>query len=138
MAKSTFLEAAILNHVLRGVAMPSLSTLWIALYTTLPDEDNTGGVEVSGGSYARVSIARNTGNWTAPASGFGLSLVQNVDVLQFPVPTANWGVVVGTGLLTASSGGNLLYVTPLLTARTINNGDPAPRFDSGALLVEEA
>lgn len=38
-------------------AMPSLPSGHLALFTTLPADDGTGGVEVTGGSYARVSFA---------------------------------------------------------------------------------
>lgn len=48
-----------LNNWLAGaVAFPALPSVWMGLFTTVPTSDaGTGGVEVTGGSYARTQVA---------------------------------------------------------------------------------
>lgn len=48
-------------------AMPALPDVWLALFTTAPQDSGSGGTEVSGGSYARVQVAGSeaTNNTTA-------------------------------------------------------------------------
>ncbi len=104
--------------------------LHIALYTVAPT-DAGGGTEVSGGAYARVAVAPADSNWSAPDATGGLT--DNVADAVFPTPTANWGTVVSFGIFDRPTGGNLLIHGALTTAKTVNNGDPAPKFVAGAL-----
>lgn len=137
MAKSNFLEDAILNHVLRGVAFPTLTSTHIGLFTAAPS-DAGGGTEVTGGSYARVTVTRTTADWAAPADNAGAQRTSNSAAITFPVPSANWGVITHFGIFDAATAGNLLYHGALTTPKTVNNGDPAPNFPIGALLVSES
>lgn len=52
-AMTDFLEEALLDHVLKISAYTVPTNLYVALWTTTPADDGTGGVEVTGGSYAR-------------------------------------------------------------------------------------
>lgn len=135
--KSNFLEDAVLNHVLRGIAFPTLTNVHVSLHTADPTDAGTG-TEVSGGSYARVSVTRNTSNWDAPADVSGAQQTANNGAITFPTPTANWGTVTHFGLFDAATSGNLLYSGALTTSRTINNGDVAPSFADAALTVSES
>ena len=126
-AKSDYLEDALLNHVLRNTAYVSPITIYVALFTTLPSDDGTGGVEVSGGSYARQTVT-----FAAPSGG----QVANSGAVTFPVATAGWGTVVGMGLYDAVTGGNLLYYGALATSKTVGSGDQIA-FASSALTVGE-
>jgi hypothetical protein len=94
-------EAAVLDYLFGLTTYTPASNHYIGLYTTLPAEDGSGGVECSGGSYARVLLANNKTTWSA-ASGGALS---NAIVIEFPKATASWGTVVGFGLFLADSGG---------------------------------
>ena len=132
--KSVFLEEAVLNHVLRGVAFPTLTSTHIALFTAAPT-DAGGGTEVSGGSYARVTVTRVTGSWAVPAGT--PRLTDNAAAVTFPNPTANWGTVTHFGVYDAATVGNLLYWGILTTSRNILNGDNAPSFAIGALDLSE-
>lgn len=128
-ALSDYLEAKVLNWALRGVAMGTApATVHVALYTVAPN-DAGGGTEVSGGSYARASV-NTTGGFNAPTTG---GLTDNAADITFPTPTANWGTIVAVGVLDAASGGNLLFHGGLTTSKTVNNGDPAPKFTAGQL-----
>lgn len=125
-AKSTYLENAILNHVLRNSALASPATVYVALYTVAPT-DAGGGTEVTGGSYARQAVT-----FAAPVAG----VCTNSGAVTFPSATANWGTVVAMGIFDASSGGNLLYYGNLTTSKIIDNGDQIS-FANAAISVTE-
>ncbi len=129
MPYTDYLEAKILNHLLRGVAWTMPTTQYVGLFTAAPN-DAGGGTEVTGGSYARVAITCNTTNWNAPTTA-GLS--DNANAVTFPAATANWGTIVAVGLFDAASGGNLeAYVT--IAGQAVNSGQTAS-FAAGALDV---
>jgi hypothetical protein len=128
-AWSSALADAVINWLLRGQAFLSLGAdIFVSLHTANPG--TTGANEVTGGNYARASITRATASWTAAGTG---GATENSVTVTFPAPTANWGLVTHLGLWTAASGGTFLWGGSLTTARTINNGDPAPSFASGAI-----
>lgn len=125
------LEELIGDHLLRDATWIKPTAIYVALFTALPDEDGTGGTEVSGGNYARVQVGPDDNEWTPPVSGDGI--YSNTNPVVFGAPNANWGNVIGAGIFDASSGGILLAKGTLDTARNIVSGDPAPNFPAGAL-----
>lgn len=138
MSKANFLEDAVLNHVLRGVAFPTLgASTHVALFTAAPS-DAGGGTEVTGGAYARVAVARATTAWAAPADNAGAQQTSNSAAVTFPNPTANWGTITHFGIYDAATAGNLLYWGAFATSRAINNGDTDVRFAAGTLAVNES
>jgi hypothetical protein len=128
---SDFLEDLIRMHLMRSGTWAKSTTRYVSLHTA--DPGDTGGSEVSGGSYARVQRDAADANWSAGTATDGTT--DNVATITFPSPTANWGIVTHVGLWDASSGGNFLGGGPLVLAKTINNGDAAPFFPAGALDV---
>lgn len=99
----------------------------IALYTVSPT-DSGGGTEVTGGSYARVTVASSA--WSTPA---GSGSVNNANAaITFPTPTASWGSIVAFGII--KSGDLLLYgaVSPSVD---VVLGDNPVRFKPGDLVV---
>lgn len=131
-AMSDYLEVEIRKHVFRTGSFTKPTVLAVALFTAAPS-DSGGGTEVSGGSYARVQRDPLDANWTGASSTDGLT--DNAAALTFPTPTANWGTITHFGIFDATSGGNLLFWGALTTPKTVNNGDPAPAFATGALDV---
>ena len=104
-------------------------TPYAALFTVAPT-DTGGGTEVSGGSYARVSIVSK---FAAPASG----QVSNSGIVSWPAATADWGLIVAYGLFTASTGTAFRLRWALLPVpKNIYTGDvmslPVGRFIMGA------
>src|ERR1051326_4905328 len=94
-----------LNYIVGKTAVPTLPTAFIALFTAVGTDANTGFTEVSGGSYARQSTSGAT--WNA-ASGSAPSTDSNAAAITFPTATANWGTVIAFGLFDALTVGNLL------------------------------
>jgi len=141
-AMSDYLENKVWDWLLRGQVFPPPATAYVALLTAAPG-DAGGGIEVAGGSYARVAVASALANWsgtqapgsTAASSGTDGTGENNV-VITFPAPTANWGVITHFAIYDAAAAGNLLIWSPLFTAKTVNNGDAAPSFAAGALTFQ--
>lgn len=135
---SDYLENKIIDWFWRGQVYSPPATHYFALFTTNPT-DAGGGVEVSGGSYARVGVTASLANFagtqsagsTVASSGTG-GTTSNNGAITFPAPTANWGVVTGLGVFDAASAGNMTHWSALSAPKTINNGDAAPVFPIGA------
>lgn len=131
---SDFLEAAFMGHLFGDSTWAKPSALWVSLHTGTLNDDGTG-TEVSGGSYARVQRNPGLANWSfSGATGIATNLAE----ILFPAPTANWGLIIWSGLWDASSGGNLVARAQLGTGKTVNNGDAAPRFPIGTLIYTAA
>lgn len=137
-ALSDYLENKVIDYVFRGQAFTAPTTMYVGLLTSAPS-DTGGGTEVSGGSYARVSVASSLANWagtqgsgSTTASSGTSGTTSNNNVISFPTPTANWGVITHVALYDASSSGNLIIYGALTTAKTVNNGDSAPSFQASA------
>lgn len=101
------------------------STIYVALYTTAPT-DAGGGVEVSGGGYARQDSA---GKWGAPSSGS----VSNDTEIPWPTATGDWGTVVAAAIFDALAGNMLAWAD--LTASKVVNTDDTFKFPIGNLTV---
>jgi hypothetical protein len=110
---SNFLEDALINATLRATTYTSVATVYVSLWTSDPTDAGSG-TEVSGGSYARTAVT-----FAAPSNG----VTTNDADVTFPTATASWGVVGWIGINDASTGGNLLYHSPLDTSKTIDSGD---------------
>ncbi len=132
--KSNYLEGQFLNLAFRTQVAWKPTAIYVALLTAAPT-DAGGGTEVTGGSYARVQVNQLDANWTAPA-GTPRS-INNVNAITFPAPTASWGSVTHFAVYDATTAGNLLYWAILTTPKTINNGDAAPSFTAGSLVITE-
>ena len=122
MSFSNFLENKVLGHVFGATPYTAPATLYVGLFTSSPGETGSGS-EVSGGSYARQTIAFTvTGNQAS-----------NTAAVEFPTATASWGTITFAAIYDALSGGNLLAYGALTTSKTIDNGDvfriPAGDFD---------
>ena len=103
------------------------SSVDIALYTVSPT-DSTAGTEVTGGSYARATVA--SGAWSTPA---GSGSVNNANAsITFPVPTASWGTIVAFGIF---SGGTLKLYGAVSPSVEVVLGDNPVRFKAGDLVV---
>jgi len=127
MSQATnYLENKIAGHVFGGTAYTAPTTLYVGLYTTAPD-DTGAGTEVSGGSYARQSMAFTVTGDTA----------SNTSNVEFPKATASWGTVTHFAISDASSGGNMLCYGTLTASKSVASGDTL-RFNAGELDITVA
>lgn len=94
-------ELALLNNEYGAVAAGTDVNKFAGLFTTAPNDDGTGGVEVSGGAYARQSVTNNATNF--PSANPKLLATPTT----FPVPTAPWGLIKAMGWWDALTVGNL-------------------------------
>jgi len=112
---SNYLENALINAVLRNTTYTSPATVYVSLYVSDPtDADSGTEVSTSGTAYARQAVT-----FGAPSNGVSTN---SADV-TFPTATASFGTVTHIGIHDASTGGNLLFHTPLSTSKTIDSGD---------------
>jgi hypothetical protein len=126
---SDYLEVALLNATLNGVAFTAVNNPYVSLHTADPTDAGTG-TEVSGGSYARTAAS------FATASGTSGQVATDADV-TFPTATGSWGTVGWIGLWDAATSGNMLYHTALDASKTIDSGDIF-KITTGNLTVELA
>jgi hypothetical protein len=114
-------EKALLNYMLRNTATGGFppAVVYVGLFSTAPG-DQGGGTEVSGGSYARQSVA-----FAAPTdngASSGSQTASTADIV-FPAASADWGAITAVGLFDAVSGGTLLMYGNLSAAQTVNAGN---------------
>lgn len=136
-----FAENKTVDALLRGQVLAAPATGYIALYTTCPT-DSSAGIEVTGGSYARVAITASLANWsgtqsagsTLASSGTGGTVSNNV-AITYVTPTATWNLVNCWGYTDALTGGNLWFYSALTIPKTINNGDTVA-FPIGAASIQ--
>ncbi len=131
-----------LLNLMKGTTWPTTgawgaapANTYVGLFTTAPTTDASAsytGTEVSGGSYARVTVASS--GWSAITGGSTTpSQISNSSVITFPTPTANWGTVLAVGIFDASTTGNLLWWATI-TSQVINTGVVAS-FAAAALVM---
>jgi hypothetical protein len=111
-AFSNYLENKVLDHVFGGVPYSAPATLYLALYTSDPGDDNSG-TECSGTSYARQTIAFTVTNDTA----------SNTSAVEFPTAGSAWGTITHVGILDALTSGNLLAHGALTASKVVAQGD---------------
>lgn len=131
MPMSDFLQDLVRTHLFRTGTWAKPTAIYISLHTANPTDAGTG-TEVSGGSYARVQRNPLDANWSAGTPTDGIT--NNVADITFPSPTANWGTITHVAAWDAVSGGNMWCYATLGAAKTVNNGDAAPKFLAAALV----
>ena len=100
-------------------------------------------VEVTGGSYARASVAASLASFagtqgaatTAVSSGVDGSTSNNV-AISWPAPTGQWhptgGAIVGVVVFDALAAGNPWHWSLMSAVKNVNNGDAAPSLPAAA------
>jgi len=131
---TNYLEDKVIGHLFGGASYTAPGTWYAGLQTAAPS-DSAAGTEVSGGAYARQSVA-----WTRATSG--VAQASNTAALEWPAATTDWGTVTHAGIYDAVSGGNLvafetLTKTDFSTAnpKVVNTGDIF-KIDAGNLKIQ--
>jgi hypothetical protein len=128
--KTDALEQAILTTYLQGGTWVG-SSIEVALFLTLPAEDGTGGVEVSGVNYARQGFPFDISN----IDGNNDFYVSHSGDILWDAAGDNWGTIVGIGLYDITNAIFLYYGT-LPASVAITTGLRA-YFAPGTIVVTE-
>lgn len=110
---SDFLENKLIDHVFRNTPYSAPGTIYLALYSSDPGEDNSG-TELSGSGYDRQPFTVD-----APANGISY----NGSDIIYPTATADWATATHVGIFDTALGGNLLFYGPLSSSVAITNGN---------------
>ena len=122
--KSTYLKQAVIKAALGEASFPSISNVYLALYTNDPTIGDTG-TEVAGGSYVRQQLS------FANASGGAKTSNTSETFSSMPATTVtHWGI------RSASSGGNLLYFGAFDLPIQLNAGNNLV-INSGDIVIGE-
>lgn len=113
-----------------GQAFTPPATLYATIFTTVPTTANVGGVEATGGSYARVAVTNNLTSFPAAVSGAKTNGTDIVFVTTGITP----GTALGVGFYDQSVGGNLRGVSTLATASPYVAGGTL-KIVAGALAI---
>jgi hypothetical protein len=114
-ALSDYAEKLLLDYSMTTDSVTRPTAWYVALYTVAPS-DSGGGTEVSGGGYARQTVA-----FAAATSGTGTT--SNTGDVSWTASGAAFGTVVAIGIFDAVSGGNLLWHGNMTASKTIADGD---------------
>lgn len=115
-----YFEGKMLGLMFGSRAFTPPATYYLGLWTTTLSDPSTGSTagEVSGGSYARVSVTNNSANFDDPA---GQGATQNTLLLTWPLATAAWGTVTYVGICDAATAGNLVgyasFASPIVVSQ---------------------
>ena len=130
---TNYLEDKVINHLFGSVTFTRPGTYYCGLLTVAPTDSATG-TEVSGGAYARQSIA-----WVI--TGSGVSQAASSADLTWPAATTDWGTVIVAGVYDALTSGNLVAFETLTKSdfttanpKIINSGDIF-KIASGSLKI---
>lgn len=110
-ALTTALQNSLLDLVLRKTTYTPPTTLYLGLFTTAVTAGATG-TEVTGGSYARPSVA-----FAAASNGVAINTADIV-ILGMPATTVTY-----LALMSAATAGTHLFYGQLSPAKTANAGD---------------
>lgn len=136
-----YLANKMIDLLWRAQAFTWPTNTYARLVTSTPT-NAAGGVEVTGGNYARVTLASSLaaisgtqGAGTTVASTGTSGRISNNATLTFNVPSASWGTLTHAEMMDSATlgSGNRLWWAALGTPRTISLGALAPRFDANTL-----
>ena len=131
-AFTDYTEAAILNHMFKGVSWTPPSTWYLALFTAAPDESASPANECSYPGYVRVEVT-SWGDVTDAASGNGKQIANAAGVVTASNAGATDVVVTHAGLFDAATGGEFLLHGALGAPKTLRPDD-ALAFQPGQLV----
>lgn len=130
---SDYAENKILAHSVGKAAWSAISSVYIALYTTAPNE-NTNGTEVPSTingavtSYSRYTTS--AASWSDPSNGE----IKNAQQFVFGPASVTWGDIEGIAVLDAASGGNIIWYGTFTSPRTVVAGEKLI-FDPNAFVL---
>lgn len=131
--KLIFNATAIANIADNAVSAP-LANLFVALHTADPGESGTQTTnETSYTSYARATVARTTGGWTAASAG-STSPVANID---FPACTGGTATITHASIGVAISGATKILYSGTVTPNIAVSTGVTPRLTTASTVTED-
>jgi hypothetical protein len=114
MSLTNAFETSTLQYLLTADSVTRPTVWYVGLFTSDPTDTGAAGTEVSGSAYARTAVTFSVSGNTA----------SNTAGVEFPAANGgDWGTVGWIGIMDASSGGNMIVHSPLVTAKIIADGD---------------
>jgi hypothetical protein len=98
------------------------ATIFMAAMSTAPDLAGAGGVEFTGGAYARASLTNNATNFPAATDVGDTATKTLANAASFPAATIDHPDCVAIAFYDAASGGTFLGLYTLPTAQAIPTG----------------
>jgi len=126
-SKTQWLERKILRKVLRNEDF-TIERVYVGL--------TVAGVEISGGGYVRLELAKELWSEEADDGQNGMETHYSEE-LVWPKATSRWGLVDGAFLVDAAEGGNVFY-RELLNNPVEIDVNHQFRLDVGSLIVHES
>lgn len=130
MPKSNTAKTMVLNFLARNQSVAQPTQLYLALFSTNPTDANTG-TEASYDGYQRQAVT--FGN---PQLSGGNAIISNSSQLTFALVPSASGNIAYAALMTAQTGGDLMYYGPLAATYALNQG-VQPIVPIGSLSVSE-
>ncbi len=110
-------EAAILNHYLNGIDLPSYSGgIWLALFSTATD-DTGAGTELAGNGYARINVS---GDFTIAGT---VTRGSNNVLVQFSASGGDWVKATHCAFMSLISAGVMISQQELAVHRILADGE---------------
>ena len=132
LLKLTFNATAIANIADNAASSP-LTNLFVSLHTANPGAGGTQATsEAAYTSYARVSVARTTGGWTASAS----QSTSPVAAITFPAATGGSETETFGGIGVASSGATKRLYSGTVTLNIVVSNGVTPQLTTGSTVTE--
>lgn len=138
---SDYGENKVLDALIRGQAIGTPATWYIALYTdTCTDAGSGTEVSTSGTGYGRQPVTASLANWagtqsagsTTASSGTG-GTTSNNNAIPWSVSAAAWGNVQSVGWTDASTAGNRWLCINLTTPINVTGAGFTVNFPAGTL-----
>lgn len=140
-ALSDYAENKLVDALLRGQAIGTPATWYVALFTDACTDAGPGTeVSTSGTGYARQPAAASLAAWagtqsagsTVASSGTG-GTTSNNSVITWSVSTASWGTIQSVGLMDAASSGNRWVCIALNSSLNVSGSGFTVSFSAGQL-----
>lgn len=128
----TYMDA-VLDQIWGDDGFPTLPATWyIALFTTMPGPDGTGGVEATFTGYVRVAVTNDLTQWPAASAG----VKSNANPVDYGVAGSGPTSIVGFGFYDDPTAGNLWYACETDGGTVIIGNGADASFSSGTIIIE--
>lgn len=134
---TNYAEDNFIMHMFRSGTWAKPTVLAFALFTAAPGEAG-GGTEASWTNYTRPALNPNDANWAATVGGNGEA--SNLSAITYNAPGSGPQTMTHMAICdsTTPGAGNMQLYGALTNSRILNNGDAAPSYAIGAIIVTVA